>query len=82
MDFEKEQLKPLNAALLIGPKDIKKVPQYVYWIVLLSCVSMNISNYYTFDIPQALAIPLSNSTGIKQDDILMLYTVYSVPNCV
>jgi MFS family permease len=52
------------------------------WAVLaLSCLAM-IGNYYSYDTPEALKIPLEEYAQLSELQYNLLYTVYSAPNII
>ncbi|EGF82830.1 hypothetical protein BATDEDRAFT_23019 [Batrachochytrium dendrobatidis JAM81] len=60
--------------------------KYLHWVVLaLSCL-MVFGNYYCYDLPSALNIPMYNYLNIDyityQFQLNLLYSVYSFPNII
>ena len=70
-DAEKEEVPPLKSDSVFR------------WAVLsMSCMAM-IGNYYCFDNPTALHTQVNDHMGWKNDDeYSLLYSIYSLPNCV
>jgi Na+/melibiose symporter-like transporter len=50
--------------------------------MLLLISMMNLGNYYCFDLPQTLQTPFRDKFGWPTSKGQLLYTVYSIPNCV
>ncbi|KAI8803498.1 major facilitator superfamily domain-containing protein [Cladochytrium replicatum] len=55
-----------------------------HWIVLICACTIMMGNYYCYDIPAALNVPLQKWLGTEygeyQYQINLLYSVYSLPN--
>ena len=58
------------------------VPKFVNFLILFCASTMNIGNYYTFDLPQALATPFKKFYQISPEETQLLYAVYSLPNII
>ena len=60
----------------------KKSESRLRWAVLvLGCLGL-IANYYCYDNPSALMVPLAEATGMNSNDFALTYSVYSFPNMV
>lgn len=62
------------------PKPLAAVPTWLNVLMLFFISTMNLGNYYCYDIPQALQSPLREKLGITTEQTQLLYTVYSIPN--
>lgn len=52
------------------------------WLMLALCCSFVIGNYYCYDNPSTLEIPLEEILEISASQYGFLYTAYAIPNCI
>ena len=52
------------------------------WLMLVLCCSFVIGNYYCYDNPSTLEMPLEEKLKISATQYGFLYTAYAIPNCI
>ncbi|KAH6577143.1 hypothetical protein BASA60_004222 [Batrachochytrium salamandrivorans] len=64
--------------------DVVEEAEHMRWIILLLSCFLLFGNFYAYDIPAALNIPLRQFLGVDYDswqyELNLLYSVYSFPN--
>ena len=60
----------------------KPIPQWLSILMLICVSTMNLGNYYCFDLPQAFQTPFHQKYNFSTQDTQALYTVYSLPNTI
>jgi hypothetical protein len=58
------------------------VPKSILLLILFCASTLNIGNYYTFDLPQALSTPFKKFYNISPQETQLLYAAYSLPNMI
>jgi hypothetical protein len=58
------------------------VPKSILLLILFCATTLNIGNYYTFDLPQALSTPFKKYYNISPSETQLLYAAYSLPNMI
>jgi hypothetical protein len=58
------------------------VPKSILLLILFCATTLNIGNYYAFDLPQALSTPFKKYYNISPSETQLLYAAYSLPNMI